>query len=155
MTKVVGINRLRVNIAAFILIAAALFATSCNECCNRGVGYAYSSTYECEDTLSSFNIYIYARVSSKYSHNAMPIVIIVTTPLGKRYSDTLKLPLLERGVEAKKIESGMWRDFEWSYRREVLFSNKGKWRFTLKQERLTPAFDGVGQMGVRVSKSKE
>ena len=154
MDKKVNTNRQRVNIAAFLFIAATIVVTSCNYNGKRHTGYSYSSSYNCDDTLKSFDISLYARVSSRYNHNSLPIIIIISTPSGVRYSDTLQLPVTEKGVGTRKVQSGIWQDYEWSYRRNIVFSNKGKWIFTLKQDSLSLALTGVGQMGVKVSQSK-
>ena len=154
MDKKVNINRLRVNIAAFLVIAATTVVTSCNYNGKRHTGYSYSSFYNCDDTLNSFNLSLYARVSSTYEHNSVPVIIIISTPLGVRYSDTLQLPVKGRCAGTRKVKSGIWEDYEWSYRKNIVFSNKGKWIFTLKQDSLSLALTGVGQMGVKVSQSK-
>lgn len=154
MVKFFSINRLLVNIAALLCIATLFIATSCNQRSNSFNRHSYLDSYICEDTLSSYNLSLYARVPYSYNHSVLPVIIVVTTPLGIKYADTLKFPSKERGVEAKKVQSGTWQDFEWSYRRGVIFSNKGKWNFAIIQDTLGLELDRVGQMGIIVSKSK-
>ncbi len=141
-------------------IAILLIATSCNEQNGTHKNYSYSSSYSCDDTLSSFNLSLYARVSSSYKYNSLPIIILVTTPLGAKYSDTLQLSFSGSRVESKKVQSGIWQDYEWKYRKNIVFNNKGKWTFIIKQDTsiikqnsLLPILKEIGQMGVKISKS--
>lgn len=150
-----NINLLRVNIAALLFFIAIIVATSCNYSGNRHTGFSHSVSYICEDTLSSFNLSLYARLSSNFNYNALPVVVLVTTPLGEKYADTLMLPITVKGVEVKNVQSGIWTDYEWNYRRDIVFNNKGKWVFTIKQDSLSLKLEGVGTMGVKITESKK
>lgn len=151
MIKSPSINLALVNITVLFLVFILFFTTSCKELDNSCNRYSYSSSYNCQDSLSSFNLSLYARVSLMCNNNSLPVIIIVTTPLGVQYTDTLKFPITERGVEVKKVESGIWQDYEWSYRKNILFNNKGKWTFTIIQDTSVALLKGVGQMGIKVS----
>lgn len=154
MAKKFNINLLRVSIVPLLFIAFFLLIISCNRSSNRGSGFSNSINYNCNDTLSKFNLSLYARLSSIYSCSSLPVVIIVTSPTGERYTDTLNFPITERGVEARKVQSGIWQDYEWSYRREIVFNKRGKWMFTVKQNPLSTNIEGVGQVGIKVYQSK-
>lgn len=147
-----NIAYLRVIISLSLPLFFVLITASCNEQYSTDPGYSHTLSYNCNDTLSLYNLSLYARVSSRYNYNTLPIIVLVTTPLGDRYADTLKLPVIDRGVEAQKVQSGIWRDYEWIYRRGIVFNKKGRWIFTVKKDTtLSLLLKGVGSMGVKVS----
>ncbi len=154
MARVLNINRSLVNIAVLLSITTLFIASSCNEPGNRFNRYSYLDSYNCEDSISSFDLSIYARVPFGYNHSVLPVIVVVTTPLGDKYSDTLRLPTLERAVGIRSVQCGMWRDYEWSYRKDVVFGNRGKWRFAIIQDTVGLEVKKVGQMGILVSESK-
>lgn len=61
------------------------------------------------------------------------MILTVLSPDGKRYRDTLTLPVLPDGKHgAVEIsESGVWRDARWIYREGVTFPRKGLWVLTI------------------------
>lgn len=154
MANNLNINRSKVNIVPLLFIASLLILTSCNHLYKSGASFFNRDTYDCNDTLSRYNLSLYARLSSDYNYSSLPVVIIVTSPTGESYSDTLNFPITERGVEARKVQSGVWHDYEWSYRRGVLFNKKGRWEFTTKHNPISPKIEGVGQVGIKVYQSK-
>ncbi|MDD2419452.1 MAG: hypothetical protein PHV91_03185 [Bacteroidales bacterium] len=95
--------------------------------------YSYfKSTYFCRDTSATYNLEIFSRLPANYNRPGLNIILFVTTPSGEQYADTLNLPVTTGGVEAKRIENGVWNDFSWYYRKGVRLSQLGEWVFKMR-----------------------
>lgn len=102
--------------------------------CGRwgGGGDLYTHSYLVKDTLQPINLSIYARVPKGYKESTLPLLFTAISPEGVSYQESLELPLTVSGVEAAKLECGLWRDFQWCYRRAVTLPKEGVWHFYLE-----------------------
>ncbi|NCB18759.1 MAG: hypothetical protein EOM61_03955 [Bacteroidia bacterium] len=134
------------SILALILLG---LLSSCVEGGKRlsDVNFFYDS-YLCEDSLSRYDLSLFARLPQGYGKSSLDVVMVVTTPSGDKYSDTLMLPITRSGIEAKTFNSGIWTDYSWRYRWGVSMPQKGKWKFFLKTDISLPK----GSVGVVVTK---
>ncbi|MFA5712567.1 MAG: hypothetical protein WC960_00115 [Bacteroidales bacterium] len=133
-----GAKRARCSALLPILILVILSLTACRES-RREIGrYHFEQSYIVTDTTEYYNLYLFVRLLSKESGAPLPILLTVVTPGGVKYCDTLQLPFIEKGVGAKSIASGIWKDWLWPYRRDVKFSEEGEWNFTISLNSFYP-----------------
>lgn len=96
---------------------------------------------------------IYARLPYEYKATNFRLSLRLTDPLGNSYSDELTLPVAPFGIEVKSYDSGLWRDYSWNYRKEVLFTHTGEWIFEIKMIYPTKLPDQA--VGVLINRSQE
>ena len=137
-----------------ISFLAALLLSMLSSCEERDKRFSdvifFYDSYLCEDSLSRYDLSLFARLPHSYAKPSLDVVMVVTTPSGDKYSDTLMLPVTRSGIEAKTFNSGVWVDYSWRYRLGVMLPHTGKWKFFLKTETAMPK----GAVGVIVTKSQ-
>ncbi len=81
----------------------------------------------------TYNIDFTLRVSRAYKGKELPLRLEILSPTGKRYSDTLRIPVKDNthNHSVNIISSGIWNDIIWHYRKDASFPETGKWLFTV------------------------
>jgi hypothetical protein len=81
----------------------------------------------------TYNIDFSLRVSRAYKGHELPLRLEILSPEGKRYVDTLRIPVNREthNHTVSIIPSGVWNDIIWHYRKDVSFPEMGKWLFAV------------------------
>ncbi|MEA5005629.1 MAG: hypothetical protein VB022_04360 [Rikenellaceae bacterium] len=81
----------------------------------------------------TYNIDFTLRVSRAYKGSELPLRLEILSPEGKRYADTLRIPVKRNTHNhyINIISSGVWNDIIWHYRKNVAFPETGKWLFAV------------------------
>lgn len=123
----------RVKIALLFLVASLFIFNGCSCSGKKEMEhFSFKNSFVAEDSLSQYNLYIFTRLPIKESDSDISAILTVTTPVGEKFRDTLLLPLVIGGVGAKSVETGIWRDWLWPYRRDITFNYLGEWFFELE-----------------------
>jgi len=85
------------------------------------------------NTLKTYNIDFTLRISRAYEGSELPLKLVILSPTGKRYLDTLRIPVNKElhNHSVSIIESGVWSDIVWHYRKDASFPEVGKWLFAI------------------------
>lgn len=105
-----------------------------------------------DDSLSLFDIDIYARIHSEAEAVSIPSVLRIISPTGMKFSDTIILELNRDINSGLYTKSGIWKDFRWSYRRGVQFPVRGTWYVRLELKEMSPEVDGLAEVGFILKK---
>lgn len=83
-------------------------------------------------TQERYDCYIQARCSEKFLVERIPLQMLIISPKGENYSDTLLLYPLIDGYNITSVANGVWRDYRWKIRAGVTFPQNGDWTFIIK-----------------------
>lgn len=115
---------------SFLLLVSLFFLFSCVK-----ESSVYSNfPVEITDTLSEYRIYFNVRLQDRFNEDSLPMVLIISSPGGEKFMDTISFPLVKdiKHNYVQEVRSGEWRDLRWLYRDRVKFPRSGKWDFTVK-----------------------
>lgn len=134
--------------SSILLSISLIFLISCN----TESASSFKFRFRVSDTVAGFKFFLYTRVVADFKEESIPLEMIVLSPEGKRYLDTLYFPILNTskyGV-VDVVKSGIWKDVRWLYRDGVTFPKKGLWLFTVKQ--ISPLDNklNIKEMGIMI-----
>jgi hypothetical protein len=132
-----------VNRWLILLISLTLFSS-----CGKREGAFLEYRVPSEDTLTMYDIDVYARLHSSSNATNISSVIRVVSPGGEKYSDTLNLKLGHESEKGSFARSGIWRDYRWSYRRGVPLPEKGTWYIRVDSHPQTDKIEGLVEFGL-------
>lgn len=100
--------------------------------------------FKTKDSLQIFDIDVFMRLSSDYKDTEQSFAIVVFSPDGRKYTDTLKF---KAGLSKELSRSGLWRDVRWQYRKGISFPKNGSW--LIRIENTTGRdIEGVGEISL-------
>ncbi len=132
----------------FCLISLLLIAGCFSR--NHSAVFSRKISIEPQDTNKVYNVDLFARLPYGVPAADIEMIIEIVTPRGKRYRDTIVLPVTE-GKEINNTMSGVWRDISWPYRKGVRLNSEGDWIFnTMIRESAKRSEKGIVS-GVKIS----
>lgn len=137
-------------VSSLLLGLTIFFLLSCSEWSEYRATRNFTTVFNNTDTLKERNLSVFARISQHYPLDTLHLILIVKTPSGKSYSDTLLFPTNGESHHIRVIKSGRWRDTEWNYRRNIVMKERGDWQFIIKRYTAVNRTRGIGAMGIIV-----
>lgn len=104
------------------------------------------------DSLSFYDIDIYARVHYSAEVDKIPLILRIVSPDGKKYADTLRLNISNNPVYPVYSRSGVWRDYRWSYRKGISLPVIGTWYLRVDLIDGSTPVNGLVEFGFILSK---
>lgn len=135
-----------------LILSLAIFVISCTGLGKYPAGHRHVTRFNATDTLLLYSIDLYARVPATLKSDVISLIVDITSPEGKRYRDTLSLPVPGTAVHGISSKSGRWSDLKWRYRDGVNFSQTGNWSFAVVLNDKEEDSPGTGEMGVIIRK---
>lgn len=145
-----------------VRILLLLILISCS-CSRKHDGYSFiplnSETIESQeliypfkiDTLCIYDTFISCKFnSSEIINDYLKAQIIVQTPTGQNYYDTLSLPLhrtqsyITQKESISVVRNGKHIDIEWPYRSNIISDTIGKWNITINPISNISGIYGIG-----------
>ncbi|MBQ7773742.1 MAG: hypothetical protein IJ383_06725 [Bacteroidales bacterium] len=156
--------------AAVLAVAALLLAYSCTS--RPAVDYAYANLdrihgwsgdedvtllLDMTDTTGACELYITGEVATGRStaeKKGLPLLILLTSPYGTQYRDSVTLPLrvLEDG-RSGKTSHGV-REIVWPYRKDIYNKIPGRWAITLSKGDKNEDYSNILGLGIHCKQNK-
>lgn len=104
------------------------------------------------DTISSHNIYINIRNTTNYPNCNLYLFISTTAPSGATQLDTIECFLADDQGKWLGKGFGYIRDSQIPYKRSIRFSQKGDYKFEIKQAMRSDSLSGISSIGIRIER---
>lgn len=131
-----------IHIKTLLFLSLLLLLNSCSA---KKENTLYSFGYEVKDTNALKDIVLVLRLPDRCSGGGHQMMINIISPSGERYTDSVVFPSISKSTSPayseesfKVVNSGIWRDSRWVYRRGVRFPSKGKWQFVIYTQNTDP-----------------
>ncbi|MEI7980043.1 MAG: gliding motility lipoprotein GldH [Bacteroidota bacterium] len=105
-----------------------------------------------DDLLPRYNFYLYLRNAVEYPFSNLFVFITTTFPDGRLARDTVELTLA--GYDGRWLGSGMGnvKYNQFLFQKDVVFKEKGKYRFEFEQAMRVNELKGIRDIGLRIEK---
>lgn len=101
--------------------------------------------YENTDTLSARDISVVVRFCNDFNYDKLALSLVTVTPDGYRWCDTLYMD-----VYGRLPKVGLYGEREQPYRRGVVFTQTGRYLFSLAPVMPASPTEGVAAAGIRL-----
>lgn len=107
-----------------------------------------------DDTLSSYNFYIYVRNTTDYKYSNFFLFIKTTFPNGQIAIDTLECILADKNGKWLGKGNGKIKDNKILLKKNAIFPMQGTYKFEIEHAMRTNKVSGIKSIGFRIEKSK-
>lgn len=107
-----------------------------------------------DDTISSYNFYIYVRNTTDYKYSNFFLFIKTTFPNGQIAIDTLECILADKNGKWLGKGNGEIKDNKILLKKNAIFPMQGKYKFEIEHAMRTNKVSGIKSIGFRIEKSK-
>jgi hypothetical protein len=115
--------------AVNLLLILSLLAITVS--CTQRDKSIYRFTYIAKDTLASKDIALVLREPFSCGVKPLSMNLSVISPGGRIYKDSLTVPVYDVTGSLTRVNSGLWLDSKWIYKKGVQFPEKGSWSFLI------------------------